>query len=76
MSPALWPFGGHTISPHHITAAVRNSQSLGKRGKKHRGGWGGGEKQGREESLRWVGGLQKQRQNLKTKFTTEGKQQG
>lgn len=24
----------------------------------------------------WVGGLQKQSQNLKTKFTTEGKQQG
>lgn len=47
MSPALWPFGGHTIGPHHITAAVRNSESLGKRGKKKKKKGEGGEKQGR-----------------------------
>lgn len=50
MSPALWPFDGHTNGPHHITAAARNSQSLGKRGKKHSGGWVG-EKSGEGESV-------------------------
>lgn len=76
ISPALWPFDGHTNGPHHITAAERNSQSLGKRGKKDRGGWV--RKKSREggENLSWVEGLQKQSQNLKTKFTTERKQRG
>lgn len=78
MSPTLWPFTGHTVGPHHITAAARNSQILGKRGKKHKGGGRGGEKsrKGWESVLGLEGGLQKQRQKLKTKFTTEGKQQG
>lgn len=50
-------------------------QSLGKRGKNiGKGGWG--EKSREGDSLWWVGGLQKQSQNLKTKFTTEGKQKG
>lgn len=50
-------------------------QSLGKRGKNiGEGGWG--REAGKGGSLCWVGGLQKQSQNLKTKFTTEGKQQG
>lgn len=38
------------------------------------GGWG--RRAGKEESLCWVEGLQKQSPSLKTKFTTEGKQQG
>lgn len=57
MSPTLWPFTGHTVGPHHITAAARNSQILGKRGKKHKGGvGGGGEKQERVRVCVGVGG--------------------
>lgn len=52
MSPTLWPFTGHTVGPHHITAAARNSQILGKRGKKHKGG----EKQERVRVCVGVGG--------------------
>lgn len=73
MSPLLWPLSGHTSGPHHITAAVRNSQSLGKGVKNTVEG--GGEKQRRSVCV-CGGGVQKQRQNLKTKFTTEGKQRG
>lgn len=53
MSPTLWPFTGHTVGPHLITAAARNSQILGKRGKKHKGG---GEKQERVRVCVGVGG--------------------
>lgn len=69
MSPALWPLGGHTIGPHHITAAVKNSQNLGKRGKKHRGGWTGGwgRRARKEESLRLGGRVTKTKPEPKNK---------
>lgn len=80
MSPALWPFGGHTMAPitlqqlcgiHRVWVKAVKNTGEGRRGESREGGesvlggWG------------CVGrGLQKQSQNLKTKFTTEGKQQG
>lgn len=66
MSPALWPFGGHTIGPHHITAAVRNLQSLGKRGKKHRGGRVGEKSREGGESV-LGGGVTKTKPEFKNK---------
>lgn len=47
---------------------VKNTRGGGRVGEKSRKGW--------ESVLGLEGGLQKQRQKLKTKFTTEGKQQG
>lgn len=78
MSPAVWPYSGHTNGPHHITPAARNLHSLGKRGKKRqeRAGRWGKKSGGNAASQCWVEGLEKHSQILKTKFTTEGQQQG
>lgn len=63
-----------TVAASAPAPLVNPTSRYCERGKKTQRRLGGGGRS--KERLRLVEGLQQQRQNLKTKFTTEGKQRG